>query len=253
MELFSVAARNGNAKGLVKEIRQAARAGARPWSDLVSEWDAPGQKAVGNFEVQELEFRKIEEVKSEYDLIEESLFGQRFLKALGDAGFPKDFSRGVNKALQEMIDNVRQHSGAGGSSAPGIVGYQVVHHYFAFSVSDLGEGFHASLTRSPTWAHLADEGEALLAVIHKHASSRTQQGEGEGFKGLFKALADHGAIVRIRSRDAVAEVHPPTANEGRRADVSSIQHVAGAHVSVCCQIGRDTDERAHVFFSGLNH
>jgi hypothetical protein len=241
VELFSIAARSQEGTPLRQEIRAAARDGVQPWFDIMHAWDDGFQSRTRGFKVQSLEFRRVGDGSGgEAEELEGSLFEQRFCRSIAADGFSPDAANWMARVFHEMIDNVSQHSGPPGTPASAIAGYQVLPNYFAFSVSDLGWGFHKSLTRSSDWSHLADDREALLAVIQKSASSRTGEGEGMGFKELFKALADRGALIRIRSGTSLARV--VATSTGREAELSTMGFAQGVHVSVCCQLGKPTQE-----------
>lgn len=242
IELFSIAARSIEGAPLRHEIRVAAKDGVQPWYDIVGAWNEASQRGTKGFETQSVEFRRIGDGPGgEMEELEGSLFEQRFRRSIAEGGFSPEAANWMARVFHEMIDNVSQHSGPSGASASAIAGYQVLPDYFAFSVSDLGWGFHKSLTRSPDWSHIADDGEALLAVIQKSASSRVGEGEGMGFKELFKALADRGALIRIRSGISLARV--VATSTGREAELSTMGFAQGVHVSVCCQLGKETKER----------
>lgn len=242
IELFSIAARSMEGAPLRQEIRVAAKDGVQPWCDIVGAWNEKSHRGNKGFETQSVDFRRIGDgAGGEAEELEGSLFEQRFRRSIAECGFSPEAANWMARVFHEMIDNVSQHSGPPGTPASAIAGYHVFPNYFAFSVSDLGWGFHKSLSRSPEWMHLADDGEALLAVIQKSASSRVGEGEGMGFKELFKALADRGALIRIRSRTSLARV--VATSTGREAELSTMGFAQGVHVSVCCQLGRETKER----------
>jgi hypothetical protein len=252
IELFSIAARSQEGAPLRQEIRAAARDGVQPWFDIIHAWGDGFQSRPLGFKVQSLEFRRLGDGSGgESEELEGSLFEQRFRRSIAEGGFSHEAANWMARLFHEMIDNVSQHSGPSGAPASAIAGYQVLPDYFAFSVSDLGWGFHKSLTRSPDWSHLTDDSEALLAVIQKSASSRVGEGEGMGFKELFKALADRGALIRIRSGISLARV--VATSTGREAELSTMGFAQGVHVSVCCQLGKETKERSLENSYCLNH
>lgn len=156
------------------------------------------------------------------------------------ARFPKTFAEALSKVLGEMADNVVQHSEEMGAVYTGIGGYHVADRESAFAVIDVGRGVLASLNTSQTWKHLKTSRQALRSIVEQRASSRSQQGEGEGFKQLFKALVDRNCLIRLRSGDAVVTITDGA--DGREGRESGSAVLAGFQVSVCCAIGRAAKE-----------
>jgi hypothetical protein len=241
LALFTIASRSASAGPLRRAIRDAARNEIAPWNFILDAWDGKGRLGRNALSAQPFEFRRISSPSTQEDIaLESSAFEQRFLASVSNAGFESGFAKGMALVLHELIDNVLQHSCVGQVSAPAIAGYQVSHRYFTLAVSDLGHGFLASLSNSSEWRQLVSEEEAVLAVIKKGASRREAQGEGEGFKELFKVLVDKGSLIRIRSRELVAVVMPTA--EGRRAETHSIGDAPGVNISICCRLGAETLE-----------
>lgn len=239
VESFLFAARHPMMGSFRKELRERSRAGVEPWNSLSNAWyeKNPSEEP---FEHKTFEFRKIDSSCWESDATDWNLFEQRFLSGLRRGGFGSDFAHGILKSFHEMSENVAQHGAFGQSLCEGLSAYHVEPGKFAFSVGDLGCGFLRSLQESESWKHLQGGRDALSAVIHEGASRRMGQGEGEGFKELWKAMSDHGALVRIRSSDAVAKILPSLT--GREAEISTSPDTLGAHISVCCCLGETTLE-----------
>ncbi len=249
VESFLLAARHPQMKTFRREMRGSARAGIQLWKSLLDAWDEVS--TIDNlFEQKTFEFRKIKSASWNDDTLEWNLFEQRFLNGLRNGGFTSDFSHGVLKAFHEMAENVVQHGAFGLSMCEGLAGYHVEPGRFAFSIGDFGCGYLRSLQESDSWKHLEKGRDALSAVIHEGASRRTGQGEGEGFKELWKALSDHGANVRIRSNDTVARILPT--HLGREAEIATFLKASGSHISVCCCLGEPTSENK-LRFSLQNH
>jgi hypothetical protein len=249
MESFLLAARHPLMGKFRKELREVIRAGVEPWKSLSIAWYE--QHPIGEpFEPRAFEFRKIKNSNWESDASNWNLFEQRFLSGLRRGGFSSDFAHGVLKAFHEMSENVTQHATFENAFCEGLAAYHVEPGRFAFSVGDLGCGFLRSLQESDSWRHLQRGRDALDAVIHKGASRRTGQGEGEGFKELWKALADHGALVRIRSGNAAAKILPTLL--GREAEIATFLNTSGSHISVYCCLGEPTLEEK-LNFTLQNH
>lgn len=229
-----------------REIRSSARAGGEPWVSLIDTWTGNQRDCGGQFQRRAFEFRMIDEGCWNADFENWHLFEQRFYSGLLRSGFSSGFASGLMKVFHELADNVVQHGGLGEGQARGIAGYHVDRGQFAFSIGDIGCGYLRSLQASQSWSGLKSDREALLAVIHQGASRRDGQGEGEGFRLLWKALADHGTLVRIRSCAAVASIRPTSS--GREAEVSTAPLAEGSHISVCCTLGKPTVETDLKFF-----
>lgn len=240
IETFVIAARSPNGNRLRREIRTAAGDGSGLWRELLLAWEKPKTSLDQPFAAHSIEFRRLNLPQTEADLLDDSLFEQRFRRSLVGNGFTTEAANMFALAFHEMIDNTYQHSRTEQTPAPSVAAYHVSMGYFAFSVADLGGGFLASLSSSPQWKNLASDQEAVLAVIHQSASRRFEQGEGQGFKLLFKALADRGASLRIRSQSTIAQVEATA--EGRRAVIHKGGPTSGSHISVCCRLQAPPNE-----------
>ncbi|HVX90622.1 MAG TPA: hypothetical protein VHC20_03220 [Candidatus Paceibacterota bacterium] len=154
-------------------------------------------------------------------------FANRFRKSLEEiGGFSASEARGLAGALQELADNVTQHSGpAVMAPASGVMAYEVSHERFTFAVGDIGRGALASLHDNPHWTALQSEEEALRAILEQNASRR-RVGPGMGFRNAVRALADLGQLS-VGSGDAysdvVADARGRTGAAGRRAPLPGVQ------------------------------
>ncbi len=154
-------------------------------------------------------------------------------------GFPPAFANALAKVGDEMADNVVQHSTTTPPFA-GITGYHVQDGRAAFCSVDVGRGILASLRDSLKWTHLQNARSALRAIVTEGASSRADQGPGEGFRQLFKSLVDHNCLIRLRTDDAMLTVAEGlTEREG--GEVTSPQ-LSGVQVSISCAVGRRAEE-----------
>lgn len=127
-------------------------------------------------------------------------------------------------ALQEMQDNVYEHSGA---AQTGLIAYAVTDRSFEFVVSDRGVGVLETLRQNPNYADLPDAGAALEAAI-KPGVSRfpTETGRGQGYVQLYRAMVSHRAELRFRSGDHALTLSP-TADPLRAEQV--LGHTAELH------------------------
>lgn len=121
------------------------------------------------------------------------------------AGFPEGIAAGLAGAIQEMADNVVQHSEA---PASGIAAFARIADRFEYVVGDAGIGMLASLRKAAEFRSLRDDLEALpLAVMPGVSRHGPGTGRGYGFRAVFLPLrAGHG-VVRLRSGTGVLEMH----------------------------------------------
>ena len=130
-------------------------------------------------------------------------FWKRAERAAGMAGFSGKISLGISGAIQEMVDNVLQHSER---VATGIVGYRWVPGEFEFVVADAGIGVLNSLQKSREHCALSDHGRAMRLAFDGHSRFGLGQGRGCGFHQLFLSLAELHGTLRFRSGDHAIEI-----------------------------------------------
>lgn len=151
-------------------------------------------------------------------------------KAMLAAGFPSLFSRGLVGAMDEMQNNIHDHSDA---SDTGIIAYKVSADQVEWVVSDRGIGVLTGL-QAGAFPSLRDSGEALkLALSDGRSRFGIGKGRGYGFRQLFKALSTRRGTLRFRSDDQVltiAGVSPSLS----RARLQQRAQVPGFSVSVVC-------------------
>lgn len=121
-------------------------------------------------------------------------------KALLAAGFPSLFSRGLVGAMDEMQNNIHDHSGA---IDTGLIAYRVSRERVEWVVADRGIGVLAGL-QGGAFPSLQDSGEALkIALTDGRSRFGVGKGRGYGFRELFKALSTRHGTLRFRSDDQV--------------------------------------------------
>lgn len=149
-------------------------------------------------------------------------------KALLAAGFPSLFARGLVGAMDEMQNNIRDHSDA---IDTGVIAYRVSADRVEWVVADRGVGVLNSL-KSGAFPSLTDAGEALkVALTDGRSRFGTAAGRGYGFRELFKALSARQGSLRFRSDDhalTIAGVSPSLS----RARLQQRAHVTGFTVTV---------------------
>lgn len=144
--------------------------------------------------------------------------------------------------MQEMADNVVQHSGPDEEHpGAGLVGYHVEESWMTYAVADVGQGVLSSLETNPKWSVLSHSRDALRAAIYQRASRRIESPGGDGFSQVQKSLADLNGALRFRSGDACLTL------VGRRcvrqATLSSNPYLAGFQLAVTCCLAMDNSPR----------
>jgi hypothetical protein len=150
-------------------------------------------------------------------------------KAIVANGFPASFSTGLVGALDEMQNNIHDHSAA---PETGIIAYRVTQGRVEWSVSDRGVGIMAGLQRGQ-FPSVKDGGEALRLALTDGYSRLPVRGRGHGFRHLFKALSSRRGTLRFRSDDHVLTMTgvSPTLS---RAKLQQRSRIAGFSVTVVC-------------------
>jgi len=168
------------------------------------------------------------------DVVHYHPYQSRFTKAAKAAGFGK-IAEALVGALREMADNVTQHSGSNSeNAAPGLIGYFVSEGHVAFAVCDIGRGVLASLKENPRWASLQNSKEALMKIVTNHASRRSFGGDGEGFKEVFRSMANLNGIVELRSHEGRIRIAQTTS--GRKAEPQFTGFARGMQLNVSCSL-----------------
>jgi hypothetical protein len=151
-------------------------------------------------------------------------------KALLAAEFPSLLARGLVGAMNELQNNIRDHSEA---IDTGLIGYRVAADRVEWVVADRGIGVLESL-KSGAFPSLVDAAEALkIALTDGHSRFGTASGHGYGFRELFKALTARQGSLRFRSGDqalTIAGVSPSLS----RARLQQRAHVPGFCATVIC-------------------
>jgi hypothetical protein len=241
MELLATAVRLRQTSDLLQKMQNAADAKDPFWHLLMSEWiNRDHTEPAGDIHgTRRLEFFRLRTTQDKTSLNFE-LFLERFCRSLKQQGFPKSFANALSKVMDEMADNVVQHSGVFVDGFSGIAGYHIENKRAAFAVADIGRGILATLKDSPSWRHLSTAREALRAIVMRGASSRIEQGAGEGFRQLFGSLVDRNSIIRLRTDDSVLMIGDGL-NEREGGELAS-PCLAGLQLSVICALGKRAAE-----------
>ena len=172
-----------------------------------------------------------------------ALFQSRFRRSLEIHSFGKKLSLALSKAMQEMADNVVQHSGPDEEHpALGLVGYHVGKNWMTYAVADIGRGVLASLQTNPTWASLPGSREALRESVCHYASRRADAPHGTGFSEVQKSLADLNGTLRFRTGNACLSL--VGRRDARRATISSNPYLVGFQLAVTCSLAVDNRIRS---------
>lgn len=172
------------------------------------------------------------DVRSATDVTAQGLFGNRFRKSLVEIGkFSNAFANGLGGALEEMVDNVFQHStDLQGRGAPAVMAYEVGAQSFDFCVGDVGRGVLNSLSENPHWSALNDDEAALDAVV-VHRASRRGADPGTGFQLVVRTLADLGAF-RYRTGNAYVAIETDAAAHARTTAIGASVALRGVQLVV---------------------
>lgn len=171
-------------------------------------------------------------IGSRQDLLSDewSLFYDRFRRSAA-SGRPSAMFRSVGGVLGEMGDNVFWHAfEAEDKPCPALAGFHVTADAAAFCVADSGQGFLRSLQRSSKWAALNTDSDALDAVVNQHATSRTGEDTGGGFKQLFNSLLDFNGLVILRSGSCAYRLE--NCGDVRQVTVREASSILGSCVTV---------------------
>lgn len=161
-------------------------------------------------------------------------------------GFSKKFSYAMAGVMAEMSDNIVQHSNGLGEELTGLIAFQLTGEQVSFAVFDIGKGLLASLKSSEDWRHLTSASAAIEAVFRQGASSRVGQGQGEGFRQLFKSLTERNSLIRLRADDSCLSLSRENGED--RALTSVSVHLSGVHVTVCSNLRSSRVLEAEVTF-----
>jgi hypothetical protein len=242
-EFFATAVGDAGSQAHVHQIEKLATARNGRMRKAWLQWTGTTADACGDVDCHAapmVEFFRLRHREDQTGLPYQ-LYQERFVRSLKEAEFQRKFAEALAGAMADMTDNVIQHSLALPGEFSGFAGFHILPGYMAFAVIDVGQGVLASLSRSPTWAHLNTASDALQAAVFQHASSRPDQPEGEGFRTLFKSLADRNCRLRFRSDNAVLNIED--AGMHREAAIASSPPLCGLQLSVCCTLKGRPEEK----------
>jgi hypothetical protein len=243
MDFLATGIESGDANTVLTHIRKHSISHREsPLTAIWKAWQASGddETAPDIHGTRHLEFYRLRRREDQNSLAFQ-LFQERFVRTLKAANFTPSFANALAGALVEMTDNVIQHSRREPGEFAGIAGYNVIEGYMAFAVADVGQGVLSSLRRAPQWQSLQTAENALTAAVCQNASSRPDQPIGEGFRTLFKSLADRNCLLRFRSDDAVLKI--VDVGNYRDGTTARSPQLRGLQLSVCCSLKGRADEK----------
>lgn len=159
-------------------------------------------------------------------------FGLAAQKAATAAGFHQQIAGQFVGAIEEMVSNIYEHSGA---PSTGIVAFKACRDGFEFVVVDDGIGVLESLRSCPDYGAIADHGTALRLALRDGVSRFGPAAKrGNGFRPIFVGLANLSGSLRFRSGDHALVI------DGQRIDEMSATtaqkpRFKGFLASVCCR------------------
>lgn len=168
-------------------------------------------------------------------------FGLAAQKAAIASGFHRRIAAQLAAALDEMVSNIHEHSGA---SVSGIAAFRAGDGEFEFVVADQGMGVLESLRGGSDYKSLADHGEALrLALTDGVSRFGREARRGHGFRPLFVGLANLSGTLRFRTGDHALVI------DGQTIDMMSAKTaqkvpLRGFLISVACRINKIPPIRA---------
>jgi hypothetical protein len=176
-------------------------------------------------------FSSQSELDNDWNTVQEN-----FVRRLQACGFPKDFAYALVAALNEMAQNVWDHSAPRDKPmAAGLVGYYVLPGEAHFAVGDIGRGALASLQENPRWQDLPHSTAALEAILRDNATRKASEAMGGGFRQVWKSFLDRGGIVLLSSGDGYAKGF----NDGSRTLESGfLSEAPGFRFCASCALNR---------------
>lgn len=147
------------------------------------------------------------------------------------SGLPGTVPRQLAAAMQELENNIHEHSEA---IETGLLAYRAAPGVFEFVAADRGMGILKSLKSCTTYADLPDHGRALQAAL-TDGTSRFGPGSdrGHGFRPIFLGLANLSGALRFRSGDH-ALVMDGTSPDLTTAQLAQKPSIDGFFASVSC-------------------
>ena len=161
-------------------------------------------------------------------------FTQRAKRAAVSSGLTGDLAGQIVSAFDELASNVIEHSKLPSS---GYVAFAEGDGHFEIVVADEGIGVLESLRSSQDYAHLSDHSAALIHFIQDGVTRTNIPGRGNGFRPLFKGLANAHCSIRFRSGDHALEIDGRDISRAP-SDLIHTSPLQGLFCSVVCNLNK---------------
>jgi hypothetical protein len=192
-----------------------------------------GKAAIRDSRWREFEFFVIAEPA---DTVGNPLFGEyllRFEFGAKEIGLPKKTAISLQAAFHEMAVNAVSHAK---SPVPALLGYEVRGNAATFCVADVGIGVLKSLRNNPAYGGLAVHSEAIRLALQDGVSGVTDGfSRGNGFRSVFKSLAEQFGILHFRSGEGSIEMHGMDLDADKGEERRSLPYLDGFQVAVSCR------------------
>ncbi len=181
----------------------------------------------------EIEFFVISDIA---DVVDNRLFGAYLLRFEFGAkriGLPLKTAVKLQAALHEMAVNAVTHARA---PVPALIGYEVRGSAATFCVADVGIGVLKSLGGNPAYSQLSIHSEAIRLALQDDVSSVTGDfRRGNGFRSVFKSLAEQYGLLHFRSGEGCVEMHGMDLDADKGEERRSLPYLDGFQVAVSCR------------------
>lgn len=147
------------------------------------------------------------------------------------SGLPGTVPRQLAAAMQELENNIHEHSEA---PETGIIAFRAAPGVFEFVASDRGIGILDSLKRCPDYVGIPDAGKALESALTDGTSRfGANSSRGHGFRPIFIGLMNLFGELRFRSGDhaLIMDGTTPTLST---AQLQQKPYIDGFFASVRC-------------------
>jgi hypothetical protein len=194
--------------------------------------DGPAQAPIRDSNWREFEFYVIEEP----DDVTDNRFDEyvvRFEFGARAIGLPRSTAINLQAALHEMAANAVTHAD---SPVAALIGYEVRKGRATFCVVDVGIGVLKSLHKNPSYTHITVHSEAIRLALEDGVSSiRGDFTRGNGFRHIFKSLAEQFGTLRLRSGEGSVEMDGMDLDVDKGRERRSLPHLDGFQVAVSCR------------------
>jgi hypothetical protein len=175
-------------------------------------------------------------IAAERDIVDNPLYGQyllRFEFGAKEIGLPRRTALDLQAALHEMAENVVRHAKA---PVAALIGYETRGNVATFCVVDVGIGVLDSLRSNPDYGYLSIHSEAIRLALQEGVSSITGEfRRGNGFRSVFKSLAEQYGILHFRSGEGSIEMHGMDLDADKGEERRSLPYLKGFQVAVSCR------------------